>query len=156
MQGGAAQGGSGLCVVARARSLQCAMPLADVLEIMRPLPIDPIANAPSFVLGVAIVRGKPAPVIDCGAFVQGDAPAAHARWASVRCGERTALLAFEAILGVRELPAHSDDLPPLLSGAPSEVLASLALLDQKLLLVLHGSRLVPETVWSAVEARGQA
>src|SRR5688500_13404284 len=117
---GEAHGGSGLCLVARARGLQCAIPLAYVLEIMRPLPIDPIANAPSFMLGVAVVRGAAVPVVDCGAFVQAEAPAGHTRWTSVRAGERTAILAFEAILGVRELPADSDGLPPLLAGAPSE------------------------------------
>jgi purine-binding chemotaxis protein CheW len=146
----------GLCLVARARAVSCAMPLAHVVEIMRPLPIDPIAKAPSFMLGVAIVRGSPTPVIDCGAFIQESAQPEHTRWASVRCGERTAVLAFEAILGVRELPVLSDDLPPLLSGAPSELLAGLALLDRKLLLVLHGGRLVPDEVWQTFEARSEA
>jgi chemotaxis signal transduction protein len=107
-------------------------------------------------LGVAVVRGVPTPVIDCGAFVREGALPEHTRWASVRCGDRTAVLAFEAILGVRELPAEGSDLPPLLSGAPSELLAGLALLDRKLLLVLNGSRLVPEQVWQAFEARSDA
>jgi purine-binding chemotaxis protein CheW len=145
-----------LCLVARARGLQCALPLAHVLEIMRPLPFDPIAGAPSFVLGVAIVRGQPTPVIDCGAFVQHRALPAHTRWASVRCGERTAALAFESILGVRELSVRTDDLPPLLSGAPSDTISSLAMLDAQLLLVLHGGRLVPDEVWNAFDARGDA
>lgn len=156
MPEGEAHSGSGLCLVARARAVHCAMPLAHVVEIMRPLSIDPIANAPSFVLGVAIVRGQPTPVIDCGAFVQETERAEHTRWASVHCGDRAAVLAFEAILGVRELPLSSDELPPLLSGAPSELLAGLALLDRKLLLVLHGSRLVPDAVWQAFQARTPA
>lgn len=129
------------------------MPLVHVVEIMRPLPIDPIAKAPTFMLGVAIVRGRATPVIDCGAFVQERALPAHTRWASVRCGDRAAMLAFEAILGVRELPARADDLPPLLSGAPSDLLSGLALLDRALLLVLHGSRLVPDEVWQSFESR---
>jgi purine-binding chemotaxis protein CheW len=131
------------------------MPLAHVIEIMRPLPIDPIARAPSFMLGVAIVRGHATPVIDCGAFVQEHGLPAHTRWAAVRCGDRVAVLAFEAILGVRELPARGDDLPPLLSGAPSELLSGLALLDRSLLLVLHGSRLVPDEVWQTFESRDE-
>lgn len=145
-----------LCLVARARALQCALPLSHVVEIMRPLPIESIAHAPSFMLGVAIVRGVPTPVIDCGAFVQAQSGAAHTRWASIRCGERTAALAFESILGVRALPAHGDDLPPLLAGAPSAALSGLATLDAELLLVLHGSRLVPEGVWNALDGRGGA
>jgi purine-binding chemotaxis protein CheW len=155
MPTGEAQGNSGLCLIARARAAHCAMPLAHVVEIMRPLPIDPIAKAPSFMLGVAVVRGRATPVIDCGAFLQERALAAHTRWASVRCGDRSAVLAFEAILGVRELPVHGDDLPPLLSGAPSELLSGLALLDRSLLLVLHGSRLVPDEVWQTFESRDE-
>lgn len=142
--------------MARARGIHCALPLPFVVEIMRPLPIEPIAKAPSFMLGVAIVRGLPTPVIDCGAFMHERAPAEHTRWASVRCGDRTAAIAFEAIVGVRELPALDGDLPPLLSGAPNELLSTLALLDRKLLLVLHGSRLVPEQVWQGFEARSEA
>lgn len=153
---GEAHGASGLCLVARARELQCAIPLAYVVEIMRPLPIDPIAHAPSFMLGVAVVRAAPVPVIDCGAFVQTDTPAQHTRWASVHAGSRTAVLAFEAILGVRALPDEAASLPPLLAGAPSEALSGLALLDRKLLLVLHGSRIVPEAVWRAFDARSVA
>ena len=153
--GEAQRSSSGLCLVARARAAHCAMPLAHVIEIMRPLPIEPIAKAPSFMLGVAIVRGRATPVIDCGAFVQERALPAHTRWASVRCGDRSAVLAFVAILGVRELPVPSDDLPPLLSGAPSEVLSGLALLDRTLLLVLHGSRLVPDEVWQTFESRDE-
>jgi purine-binding chemotaxis protein CheW len=153
---GVAESSDGLCLIARARAVSCALPLAYVIEIMRPLPIDPIANAPSFMLGVAVVRGAPVPVIDCGAFVQTGASAEHTRWASVRAGDRSAVIAFEAILGVRSLPDQSAGLPPLLSGAPSEVLSGLALLDRKLLLVLHGSRLVPDAVWSAFDARSDA
>jgi purine-binding chemotaxis protein CheW len=154
MAEGVAKSDVQLCLIARARELQCALPLSYVLEIMRPLPIDAIAHAPSFMLGVAIVRGLPTPVVDCGAFVQGHGSASHTRWASIRCGERYAALAFEAILGVRELPVGSDDLPRLLSGAPSETISSLATLDTELLLVLHGSRLVPDSVWSTLDARG--
>jgi purine-binding chemotaxis protein CheW len=156
MPAGVAESGEGLCLIARARAVSCALPLAYVVEIMRPLAVDRIANAPSFMLGVAVVRGAPVPVIDCGAFVQGGASAAHTRWASVRAGERSAVIAFEEILGVRSLPRDNASLPPLLSSAPSEVLAGLALLDRKLLLVLHGSRLLPDAVWSAFDARSDA
>jgi len=150
-----------LCLIAHARSLQCALPLDRVLEIMRPLRVEPIARAPQYVLGVAIVRGEPAPVIDCGAFMQSSERPAHTRWASVRAGdrstgtERAVVLAFESIDGVRALPARLDELPPLLSDAPSELIARLATLDAQLLRVLRASRLVPDEVLGAL-ARGTA
>jgi purine-binding chemotaxis protein CheW len=153
MPAGVADSSDGLCLIARARAVHCALPLSHVVEIMRPLPYEAIADAPSFMLGVAVVRDAPVPVIDCGAFVQSDARAEHTRWASVRAGDRSAVIAFEEISGVRELPIESASLPPLLSGAPSEALSGLALLDRKLLLVLHASRLVPKSAWSVFDAR---
>ena len=42
----------------------CALPLGAVIETLRPLPLRPLAGAPAGVLGVAVVRGSPVPVID--------------------------------------------------------------------------------------------
>src|SRR5258708_36376206 len=39
----------------------CAVPLAYITEVMRPLPVEPLAGAPAGVLGVAGVRGRVAP-----------------------------------------------------------------------------------------------
>jgi purine-binding chemotaxis protein CheW len=139
------QAGVTLCLLAQMRALHCVLPLAHVDEIMRPLPVEPIAHAPRFVLGVAIVRGAPSPVIDCGALMHDGGAASHTRWVSVRCGDRNVTLAFEAVAGVRELPAL-EDLPTLLSNVPSEMIAELSRLDDQLLLVLRDSRLVPEAL----------
>jgi len=35
-----------------------ALALKDVRETMRPLPIEPLVGTPSFVLGLAIIRGS--------------------------------------------------------------------------------------------------
>jgi chemotaxis signal transduction protein len=42
----------------------CAVPLSHVIEIMRPLPVEPISSVPSFVQGISIIRGIPTPVVD--------------------------------------------------------------------------------------------
>ena len=42
----------------------CALRLEDVGETMRPLPVSPLPETAAFVLGLAIVRGAPTPVID--------------------------------------------------------------------------------------------
>ena len=36
---------------------RCAFPLAEVIEIMRPLPVEQLANAPDWIQGVARIRG---------------------------------------------------------------------------------------------------
>jgi len=42
----------------------CALRLESVLETMRPLPVEPMAGTPPFVLGISIVRGVAMPVVD--------------------------------------------------------------------------------------------
>lgn len=144
-------------LVCKAREHWCALPLSHVVEIMRPLALESLAGAPRFVAGVAVVRGEPMPVIDCGALLSPvDAPlkqrAQHTRWASIRCAQRNAVLAFEQIVGVRTLAAHAAELPPLVSGAAADVIELITTLDHALLLVLRGAKLVPEAAWSALQA----
>jgi len=38
-------------------SVTCAIPIEHVSETMRPLPVEPIGAVPSFLLGLAIIRG---------------------------------------------------------------------------------------------------
>jgi purine-binding chemotaxis protein CheW len=47
----------------------CAVPLTHVIETMRPLPIQQLAGVPSFIKGVAIVRGIATPVVDLSAVL---------------------------------------------------------------------------------------
>jgi purine-binding chemotaxis protein CheW len=128
-----------------------ALPLGDVREIMRPLPIEPLAGTPPFVLGLAIVRGSPTPVIDAGRLLGSIGSSAPARFVSLRLGERTAALAVDAVLDVRSLAAGTTaDIPPLLREAGSDLLSAIGALDRELLLVLEAARLVPESIWGAI------
>jgi len=52
------------CLLCHVGSFVCALPVEHVVEIMRPLPIRHLEDVPPFVLGVALVRGAPAPVVD--------------------------------------------------------------------------------------------
>jgi purine-binding chemotaxis protein CheW len=139
-----------------------ALALKDVRETMRPLPIEPLTAMPSFVLGVAIVRGFPAPVVDAGRllnpFASPSTPiiaSSSARFVSLKLGERTAALAVDAVLDIRPLaPGILADIPPLLREAGAEQMAAIGALDTQLLLVLEAARLVPESVWSAIKAPG--
>jgi purine-binding chemotaxis protein CheW len=131
-------------LVVRAGSRLCAIPVTFVLETLRPLGVSPLAGAPSFVEGVAIVRGEPVPVVDLGAFVGGAGTGERAtRWVTVRAGARRAVLAVEAVLGVSPLDG-AEGAVPLVEDACLGAVESVRARDQDLLLVLDAARVLAE------------
>ena len=130
------QRATSLLVSAASRTL--AIPIAHVIETMRPLPIAPVPGAPRCVLGVSIVRGAPTPVIDLAAFATGELEHELGRLVTVRAGARTVALAVGGVIGVREVPA-GEALPPLVADA--DALAAIGVLDAELLIVLETARL---------------
>jgi purine-binding chemotaxis protein CheW len=131
----------------------CALPLQHVEETMRPLPVERVAGVPCFVLGLALIRGAPTPVIDAGALLNGGAALPPTRFVTVKTGSRLVALAVDAVLGIREISAGSvDALPPLFQNANLDVISAVGTLDSELLLVLRGARLVPEELWATIEA----
>jgi purine-binding chemotaxis protein CheW len=143
-------------LVVRAGERLCALPVSAVGETMRPLPVAPIAGAPPYVLGVAIVRGEPVPVVDLAALVGGGATAGAAtRFVSVRSGGRVAALAVAEVLGVTSLGPEGARNAPLLADACGGTLVALRARDEDLLLVLGAGRLVPPEA-TAAAARGEA
>jgi purine-binding chemotaxis protein CheW len=137
-----------------------ALALSDVREIMRPLPVEPLMSPPSFVLGLALIRGMPTPVIDAARLLGAHAvpssasgPSPFGRFVSLKVGERTAALAVDAVLDIRAIGAALlADIPPLLRATEAGLVSTLGALDARLLLVLEAARLVPESVWSMIEA----
>ena len=62
-----------------------------------------------------------------------------AEWENVYVGY------VEHVVGVRDIaPGSLRTLPPLLSGSPENVVASIGTLDAQLLLVLHAVHLLPK------------
>ena len=128
-------------------SRRCALSIADVIETLRPLPVEHIAGAPPFVLGVAIVRGAPVPVVDAAGLV-GAEQAEVRRFVSLRCGDRRVALAVDSVIGVSELPDGAlQDAASLLGSATPEVVGAIGALSSRLLMVLESARLVPDSVW---------
>ena len=138
-----------LAIICRVRTRHCAFFAADVVEVMRPLPIEGVANMPAFVLGLSIIRGAPTPVIDAGALLGDDRESARPRrFILVRLDERRIALAVEDVLGVRALAGENVGvLPPLLQHAAGDVITALGTLDARLLLVLGNAHLVPAEAW---------
>lgn len=120
----------------------CAFPCADIVEIMRGLPISPVPGAPSFVPGVSIIRDVATPVVDLAVLLGGDA-SELAYFVMVALPGRRVAVAVDAALGVRDLSVDGEGLPPLLRGASPELVSAMRALDNELLLVLRGILDVP-------------
>ena len=143
-------------LLCRAGRRLCALPLAHVVETMRPLPIEKIAGSPQPVLGLSVVRGSPIPVVDVGALF-GESETHPQRFVTVRTGERLVGLAVEEVVGVRSIdPDMLDDLPPLLRDAAGEVVSAIGRLDSELLLFLSTTRLLPGEMPEGVRLNGTA
>jgi purine-binding chemotaxis protein CheW len=138
----------------------CALPLDPVRETMRPLPTEPVAGVPPFVLGVALVRGEVTPVVHVGRLLDPASRTPPGRFVHLELGPaRTVCLAVDEVLGVRDLgpvaagaatgaERSGHDLPPLL-GEAGPHLAALATLDSELLWLLSAARVVPDSIWPA-------
>jgi purine-binding chemotaxis protein CheW len=136
-----------LCLLYRVQARWCALPLRHVIETMRPLPTTPIPGAPSFVDGLAIIRGSPVPVVDLSRLL-GVASGQPTRLVCVRVEGGRIALAVDHVQGVRAIPSGSlHTLPPLLQCADSRVIAAIGMLDAQLLLVMQFARLMPDDFW---------
>jgi purine-binding chemotaxis protein CheW len=138
-------------VISRVGGRHCALPLAHVVETLRLGPVEPIAGAPPYVLGVATIRGELVPVVDLAQLL-GIGGAQPARLVTVDVDDRRVALAVDAVIGVRDIDDEEHDLPPLLRDAAADVVASVGRLDGQLLLVLQAAHLVPDAVWDRVTA----
>jgi len=151
-------GGAHLALVCRVQQRLCALPLAHVIETMRPLPTTTVAGAPPFVCGLAVIRGAAVPVLDAARLLcdADDEPGRFvmlALGASGTPGSRHVALAVGSVLGVRAIPPASlQALPPLLQDAGADAVASIGLLDAELLLVLQASRLLSDEAWAGLVA----
>jgi purine-binding chemotaxis protein CheW len=136
-----AESGSPVLVCRIARTL-CALPLAHVVETLRPLPLGAAPSAPGFVSGVTLLRGEPTPVVDAARLLGGDAETCERR-VVLRVGGRSVALAVAGVVGVQRLTdSAARDLPPLLANADPRLVAEVAQLDAELLLVLESAAIV--------------
>src|ERR1700690_794114 len=90
-------------LLCQARTQRCALPLANVVETMRPQAIEPVAGAPGFVLGVSRIRGEHLPVVDLGRLLELPDVAAPTRFVLLKYGARRVALQVESVFGVGAL-----------------------------------------------------
>jgi purine-binding chemotaxis protein CheW len=138
-------------LLVRAGAHMCALALSNIAEIMRPLPIEPLAGAPQVVRGLSIIRGAPVPVVDLGELLGSQVHGTSTRYVIIRAGERMVALSVDAVLGIREIASSQlGHMPPLLRDAHAERIQAIGVLDAELFLVLNAAHLVPEEVWKSL------
>jgi purine-binding chemotaxis protein CheW len=149
------RGASGVeqLLICRVATKLCGLPLADVVETMRPLPLERLANMPVFVSGLSLIRGRPTPVVDgrllLGASVE---PVATSRYVVLELGERRVALLVDAVLGIRDIAeVELQQLPLVLRESQAAQVGALGALDAELLLVLEHARLLDELSFEQVE-----
>jgi purine-binding chemotaxis protein CheW len=133
----------------------CALPLDNVVENLRLLPIMPLADAPRFVLGVSIIRGESVPVVDIGSLF--GERAKPQRMVTLGTDGGVVALVVDSVLGVRSLALDSvDELPPLLQDAAGDLVSAIGTLDAELLLLLRTTRIVPPALFESLAAEKPA
>lgn len=143
--------GSNLTLAIRVGERVCAVPISDVVEIMRPLPIEAWNGAPDVVRGLSIIRGVPIPVVDLGALLGVSSNCVSTRFVAIRAGQRRVALAVDAVLGIREFsPALRTQMPPLLFDACTELVEAIGASDTELFVVLKACSVVPEAIWDTL------
>jgi chemotaxis signal transduction protein len=145
-------------LMTRVGGVSCAFRLEDVVEIMRPLPVDPIGRSddPALALidGVARIRGAAMPVIDArrllhGTLEAGVPAAGHAaRFVVLQAAGHRAALRVDAVIDVQRIDRELlSQLPPLIGVASHASVAQIGARDDGLLIVLEAARIVPDDRW---------
>lgn len=146
------ESGAQFFLLCRAGSILCALPVAHVTEIMRMLPLEQIADAPEYVLGLSVVRGVPVPVVDVGVIVCGK-KSPPTRLVAIKAEKRAIALAVDAVLSLIPIGADAlGELPPLLQDGGAEAIAGVGARDSELLLTLRTGRLIPDDVLARLNA----
>lgn len=139
-------------LVIRVRDRLCGVPVQEVLETCRPLPTEPFAGAPPFVLGLALIRARPTPVLDARRLLGVASEEAPTRYVTLKVDDtRVVALAVDAVVGVRDVPSAQLEALPNLLSSEQPLARALGTLDQELLLLLEHSRLLPDALWAELE-----
>lgn len=144
-------------LLVRALGWYCALPVGNVTETCRPLPFHPIQDMPDFVRGVAVIRGRPTPVLHLGMLLGVGSGTPGRRYVNVLLHDRPVALEVDEVLGVRALSKSQLAMtPPLVGGALTERVEGLSVLDGELMAWLDTGRLVQNELLDLVLSDGWA
>jgi purine-binding chemotaxis protein CheW len=145
----------GVVLIVGAGASRVAIGLEFVLETMRCRSVRAVAGAPSYLLGVALIRGAAVPVVDLGALLFDAVSNSLTRIVTLRTGARSVALAVDRVIGVAKLDANAAATTvPLLAGAAGDKLAGVGALDRELLFVLDGALTLDEATFRLIDGVG--
>lgn len=138
------EGGSvSTALLVRVGAHMCALKLAHVVEVMRPLTVEILTGAPKIVSGLSVIRGSPVPIVSLSTLFDSTTPAT--RLVVVRTGDKHVALAVDEVIGIRKFPFSTlSATPSLLRGAASGLVETIGALDSELYLVLNTATIIPE------------
>ena len=146
----------GLSLVFGVGELLCALALRDVVETIRPLPVQPLAGSADVLLGVSVIRGLAVPVVDTARLL-GAAAERPCRFVTTRTEQGPLAYAIGPVRGV--LPVEPDPgrpPPPMLAAAATRLVAAVGVLDSRPLLFLRGAALMTERSTALMTERSTA
>ncbi|MEV4141746.1 chemotaxis protein CheW [Dactylosporangium sp. NPDC049742] len=126
----------GLSLVFGVGDLLCALPLREVVETIRPLPVQPLAGTADVLLGVSVIRGLAVPVVDTARLL-GAAAERPSRFVTTRTGSGPLAYATGPVRGVLPVEPDADrPPPPMLAASATRIVAAVGVLDARPLLFL--------------------
>jgi purine-binding chemotaxis protein CheW len=129
-------------LVVRSGDLRCALPLSQVREIMRPLPVNAAEGLPPGVLGISLVRGVPLPVVSLASLLR-QPGGQESRFVVVRTPGRDCVLAVDEVNSITDFEAHAwQQMPKLLQRIAFA--AEIAAADEDIVVTLDTGRIVAE------------
>lgn len=135
----------GLSLVFGVGDLLCALALRDVVETIRPLPVQPLAGTADILLGVSVIRGLAVPVVDTARLL-GAGAERPSRFVTTRTERGPLAYATGPVIGVLPVePDGSRPPPPMLAAAATRLVAAVGVLDSRPLLFLRGAGLLAKT-----------
>lgn len=143
-------------LLVRAGGWVCALPITDVVETMRGLPLRPVAGAPRFIRGLSIIRGALLPVVSLAALLGAEEASPRVgRLITVRTGERQIALHVDEVIGAKHIDTSALALtPPLLSEALPGPTERLGALDGQTLAMLSAARILSDELFRALIEQG--
>ncbi len=132
----------GLSLVFGVGDLLCALALRDVVETIRPLPVQPLAGTADILLGVSVIRGLAVPVVDTARLL-GAGVERPSRFVTTRTERGPLAYATGPVIGVLPVePDASRPPPPMLAAAATRLVVAVGVLDSRPLLFLRGAELM--------------
>jgi chemotaxis signal transduction protein len=128
------------------------LPLVNIVEILRPLPLETVPDSPDFVAGLAVIRGEPLVIVSLRQGSRSELSGAS-RFIVLRIANRRAGLVVDEVVGLRALDHEQLGPLPALLSRTTDLIDAIGTLDGQLLVVLNSAQLVPEHVLALSDLR---